>query len=233
MKNYKGQTTYFLTEGKANLQECLKRSFKHALDAGIRHIIVFTGNGEGLELACRKYLKIDEYKGIQLIGVSFPIGHAPSEALQISEERAKLFEKHNIPVIRAAFPFDDPPTAPRRKSVIHKTLDFFSGGMALCLNAVVVACDAGSIGPGQHVIVMSADTSLLVKASPSSHAFSSLAVREIICKPLIQDITKGEKLAAEVNVDALLQPKRRRSTKVLSAPVGGEQKHLTQGEHDK
>jgi uncharacterized protein len=218
VKQYRAKSTYFLTEGKANLQECLRLTFDHAVRSGTRKIVVFTGNGDGLELACKKYLNQPDFPPIQLIGVSLPAGSAPQQALHISEERQRLFEQYKIPVVRAAFPFDDV-SLPNGKtrSLVHRALEFFGGGMALCINAVVIACDAGFVSPGEHVIAMSADTSILVKASPSSKMFAALAVREIICKSLIQDITKGETLAVEVNVDALLKPRKARTKALPSA----------------
>jgi hypothetical protein len=221
VKQYRAKTTYFLTEGKANLQECLRLSLQHAVRSGTRKVVVCTANGEGLEFACNKYLSQPEYQGIRLIGVSFPFGKVPSQALQIPPERKRLLDEHRIPVVRAAFPFDDLSTEGlHSKSLVHRALEFFSGGMVLCLNAVVIACDQGLVSTGEHVIVTSADTSVLVKASSSSKAFNLLAVREIICKPLIQDITKGESLAVEVNVDALLSPKKKNRGKALPASSG-------------
>ena len=217
MKQYRAKSTYFLTEGKANLQECLKLSFDHAVRSGTRKIVVFTGNGDGLEMACNKYLNQQAFQPIQLIGVSLPFGSAPQQALHISETRQQLFEQFKIPVVRAAFPLDDLTASGKARSLVHRALEFFGGGMALCINAVLIACDAGFVDPGEHVIAMSADTSILVKASPSTKVFAALAVREIICKSLIQDITKGEALAVEVNLDALLKPRKAKPKALPSA----------------
>jgi hypothetical protein len=223
MKHYRAKTTYFLTEGKSNLSECLKLCFSHAKAAGIQNIVVFTSAGEGLELACKKFLTSPQFSDVRITGVSFPIGIVPTEALEVPDERRKLLEEFGIPIIRAAFPLNFPiePTAPT-KSPVQIALEFFSGGTVMCLNAAIVACDAGRIQPGEHVIVMAADTAYVVKATPSSMAHSALSVREIICKPLIQDITKGESLALEVNIDVLLKTRSKR-TKTLSAPLEVEQ----------
>ena len=181
MKHYRTLTTYFLSEGKVNLPECLRLSLRHAKASGINNVIVFTTNGEGLELACTKYLGQAEFKGIQLNGVSWPIGKVPGQALNIPETRLELLQKHNINLIRAAFPFEELAGAgSASKGRVQTTMEIFGGGMYLCLNAVVVACDAGLVLPGEHVISMSADTSIIVKASPSARSMSALAVREII-----------------------------------------------------
>lgn len=219
MKHYKGHTTYFLTEGKTNLQDCVRLSFRQAVRSGISQIVMFTANGDGVELACEKYLNTDDYRSIQVLAVSFPHGRVSPEATRISESRMALFAKFQIRIIRAANPLDELiiPNRPGR-DLVRRSLELFSGGMALCLRAAIIACDSGAVTPGGHVISMSADTSIVVKAAPSSHLFSTVAIREIICMPVIKDITKGEILAAEINVDSILL--RRSGARRLSQGKG-------------
>ena len=142
----------------------------------------------------------------------------PNEALEVPPKRAELLQKFNVHVIRAANPFDEPaiPHVPSR-NLLRRAFECFSGGMALCLSSAVIACDAGLIVPGAHVVAMSADTAVIVKAVPSSHALSSLTVRELICKPIILDVSKKEVVAAEVNAEALLSRQKSRR-KLLPAP---------------
>jgi hypothetical protein len=182
---------------------------------------MFTGTGEGLELACTKYLNSPEYSAINVVGVSFPYGVMPPAALQIPNDRLKLIQEFKIPIIRASSPFEDL-VIPQRTgaSFVRRTLETFSGGMALCVQAILVACDAGLVRPGEHLVSMCADTSILAKAAPTSMFFSIFAIREVICKPVIHDISKGEILAAEINVDAFIKrPKRIKSTANLPLPM--------------
>jgi hypothetical protein len=72
-------------------------------------IAMYTSNGEGLELACTKYLADQPFSNLRVVGVSLPIGSAPSEALAIPPARAELLQKFNIQVVRAASPFEDLP----------------------------------------------------------------------------------------------------------------------------
>jgi hypothetical protein len=217
---YRASTTYFLTEGRGNLAECLRLSFDKARETGIQIIVMYTANGEGLELACKKFLVQPKYSSIRLVGVSVPIGSAPTEALMIPEARRDLLTRHDIPIIRAANPFEDAqvPNVPG-PNLVRRAFECFSGGTAVCISSAVIACDAGLVAPGAHVITMSADTSLLLKVLPSSHALSALVVREIICKPTILDISKKEIVAAEVNTEALLN---RRKNKVRALPPTGD-----------
>lgn len=180
---------------------------------------MYTANGEGLELACTKYLAEAPFSRIRVVGVSLPIGSVPNEALSIPPSRLELLNKFAIQIVRAASPFEELPVPPMPgRNLVRRAFECFSGGMALCLSAAVIACDSGLVIPGAHVIAMSADTSVIVKAVPSSHALSSLAVREIICKPTIFDISKKEIVAAEVNAEALLNKQKSRRRLLPTEP---------------
>jgi hypothetical protein len=103
------------------------------------------------------------------------------------------------------------------KNLVRRAFECFSGGMAFCLSSAVIACDVGLVIPGAHVVAKSADTAVIVKAVPSSHALSSLSVREIVCKPTILDISRNEIVASEVNAEALLSSQKSRR-KQLTPP---------------
>lgn len=193
---------------------------RQAHRAGIPKVVIFTANGEGLELACKEMEDLPEKDSLRLIGVSFAWGSVKREALMVPEERRALLERLKIPIIHAADPLADLQQPKRiEKNLVRRVLEFFSGGTELCVRAAVIACDAGLVEPGEHVVAMSADTSVILKAAPSAVVFSMLSIREIICKPLVQDITKGENVPAEVNVEALLH--RRAGPKALPASVKG------------
>jgi hypothetical protein len=66
--------------------------------------------------------------------------------------------------------------------------------MSLCVQAVLMACDAGEIEIGEHVIVMTSDTALLVRAAPTARLLTDFIVRQVICKPTFLTVTKAEKL---------------------------------------
>lgn len=46
-----------------------------------------------------------------------------------------------------------------------------------------MACDAGAVEIGEHVVVMTSDTSLIVRAAPTAPLLTDLVVRQIVCKP--------------------------------------------------
>ena len=196
--------TYFMQEGRENLPECLKIAFQVAKRQHIEKIVVFTARGDGILLALTNFCHLDEYKEIKLVAVTFPqsrlftAGGKPLE-VRISDEAETAMKGHDIPIVRAHLPFD--PIAPRFKdrgvlaqdlSLVESALNIFGGGMSLCVQAVILACDAGAIGLGEHVISMTADTAILVQAAPTARMLRELTIREILCKPAILSIGRDE-----------------------------------------
>jgi hypothetical protein len=211
MTKLRSTTSYFLAEGKGNLAECLRLSFVRASQAGIRTIVIFTLNGEGVELACNEFLSDIRYRDQRIVAVSFPFGTVPSAALQMPEDRRELFRRFDIPFLRSISPLDDAPVRnSRQNNVIRKTLEIFSGGTALCVWAILAACDAGVVPYGEHVIGCCADTSIVAKATPSAQFLSSFAVREFVCKPLIQNVSKGEALGEEIDAEVVVEKTKRK-----------------------
>jgi hypothetical protein len=201
-QSFNSTTTYFLQEGKRNLLECMRLSFEAAVQHEVETIVIFTGAGEGLRLAEEQFRSEERYSGIQLVGVTFPQGKRfTTEQFphQISSEDAKWFGSRNIPVVRAHLPFD--PIRPsyagqgvlaQDSILIGNALGVFGGGMSLCIQAALMACDAGEVEVGEHVIALSADTSILVRCAPTARLLTDLIVREIVCKPALLTIGKHE-----------------------------------------
>jgi len=67
--------------------------------------------------------------------------------------------------------------------------------MSLCVQAVTLACDAGYLEQGEHVISMTSDTAILAMATVTRKMLSELVVREILCKPVILTIGRKEQQA--------------------------------------
>lgn len=196
--------TYFLQEGRDNLPECLKIAFQAAKQQHVEKIVIFTAHGEGVQLALDNYCSLEEHQKISLVAVTFPQAKAftvdgkPLE-VRISDDAERVMKERGIPIVRAHLPFD--PIAPPFKdrgvlaqdlSLVESALNIFGGGMSLCVQAVVLACDAGAVGLGEHVIAMTADTAILVQAAPTTRMLRELVVREILCKPAILSIGRNE-----------------------------------------
>lgn len=196
---------YFFHEGKENLEECLRISYETAVRRNVRTIVIFTGVGAGPKLAIEKWQSQECYADIKIIAVTFPYGQKFSgyeetpEATQISPELRQLFKDKNVPVVRAALPFN--PIHPHRKghvaygqdlTLIGNALNIFCGSMSLCVQAALMACDAGEVELGEHIIALTSDTSILVRVAPTERFLADFIVREILCKPMSLTIVKGE-----------------------------------------
>lgn len=203
--SFTATTTYFLQEGHDNLQECLKVAFQAAAQQGINRVIIFTAYGEGIKVAQEQFCSQPEYEHIKLVAVTFPAGKHFTNAnkepisVNIADDVVALMHQHGIPLVRAHLPFDpiEPgaalrTTVGRGLNLLGETLNMFCGSMSLCVQSVALACDAGYIESGEHVIALTSDTAILATAAVTRRMLSQLVVREIICKPAILTIGRKE-----------------------------------------
>jgi len=203
--SFTAPTTYFLQEGRDNLQECLKVSFQAALQQGIDKIIIFTAYGEGVKIALEQFCSTPEYQHIKLVGVTFPSGKRFTDPqnepllVRIADDVTEMMTRHGVPLVKAHLPFDpiEPgaalrTTVGRGLNLLGETLNMFCGSMSLCVQSVALACDAGHVESGDHVIALTSDTAILATAAVTRRMLSQLVVREIICKPAILTIGRKE-----------------------------------------
>jgi hypothetical protein len=207
MSGFQYPTEYFLREGKANLAHCLEASFKAALAHQVEKVVIFTSAGQGVLMALESYRSQDQYAHIELVAVTFPSQSQfttgdPSEH-SIPQDVIRILAENRIPIVRAHLPFDPIRTHYAGQGVlgqdfglIGNALRIFGGSMSLCVQAVLMASDAGLVGLGEHVIAMTSDTSILVRAAATERFLTDLIVREIICKPVLLTIGKSEKQSA-------------------------------------
>jgi hypothetical protein len=203
--NFIAQTTYFLQEGRENLEECLKVAFQAAQQHGVEKIVIFTARGEGVQIALRDFCSQPQYRNIRLVAVTFPADKhfTDSEkkpiAVEIPSDVMSLFEANKVPIVRAHLPFDSvEPGAAQRTHVgrayglVGEALNMFCGSMSLCVQAIALACDAGYVLPQEHVISVTSDTAILASAAVTRKMLSKLVIREILCKPAILTIGRNE-----------------------------------------
>jgi hypothetical protein len=202
---FKTSITYFLCEGRDNLRECLRIAFSAALNHRIEKLVVFTAEGQGIRIALDVFCSQPAFRNIKLIAVTFPIGKRFTDAsgnplfVDIPSSLQSEMRERGIPIIRAHLPFD-PITATRQSqgvlgqdlTLVENALNIFGGSMSLCVQAVSIACDAGAIPPGDHVIALTSDTAVLAQAAPTNDLLRGFAIREILCKPAIYTIGRGE-----------------------------------------
>jgi hypothetical protein len=217
---FSAPTTYFLGEGRDNLRECLAIAFEAAKQHNIDKIVIFTAEGEGIRLALEEFSVSPRYEKTKLVGVTFPNGKQFTDAtgkprrVEIPKELEGRFQSRNIPIIRAHLPFD--PIAPPFRdrgvlaqdlSLVGEALNMFCGSMSLCVQAIVLACDAGAVALGEHVIALTSDTAILAQATCTRRMLSDLVIREILCKPAVLTIGRQEITKRLIEVPVSQSPK--------------------------
>jgi hypothetical protein len=211
-------TEYFLQEGKANIAACLQATFAAALAHQVGKVVIFTSAGRGVLMALDEYRSRDQYSHIQLAAVTFPSQTQFTEGdpaeHSISEETQRILDSSNVPVVRAHLPFhpirahyEGHGVLGQDFSLIGNALRIFGGSMSLCVQAVLMASDAGFVKLGEHVLAMTSDTSILVRAAGTDRFLTDLIVREVICKPVLLTVGKLEKPSSKKPVMVIEQSK--------------------------
>jgi len=201
------QTTYYFDgEGRAFMHECLAHAVGACAQARTDRLVVFTGTGEGPHYVARDLLTRPEYEHLRLVAVTPPFGRfyrvnpgdreSPMVRAGISPEMRHELEKLGVDVVSAHLPFKEMYDGRELTSPWTRVAEAYGalgGGFALCIQAVLVACDAGSVLSGERVVVAAADTAFVVIASRSENFLSpveGLLVEHIICRPSQYQISK-------------------------------------------
>jgi uncharacterized protein len=119
--------------------------------------------------------------------------------VNISADVISLMETKGVPLVRAHLPFDAVEPGPSLNTalghgfnLLGETLNMFCGSMSLCVQSVALACDAGHVDVGEHVVALTSDTAILATAAVTRKMLSQLVIREILCKPAILTIGRKE-----------------------------------------
>jgi hypothetical protein len=81
--------------------------------------------------------------------------------------------------------------------------------MQLCVQAVLMGCDAGAIQPAQRCIAMSADTAIVAHAENAFNFLgdqSRFSIEHIICKPVAYSITRPSVTALQGSHASAIAP---------------------------
>jgi len=188
----KRATTYFETEGIANLDATIEAVLHRLAEGDIQKVVVFTGTGNGvLKLLPRA-------KGFKICAASFApnVPHRAAGAGVESGEVLQLLKENNVDLVHGNMPFEDiivPDVRDPKIAAIEAAYDTLSGGLSLCVQAVIMCTEAGSVMPGEDVIAMCADTAVVVTGCHKPLMFSpfdGLEIREIVCKPRRLTLTR-------------------------------------------
>lgn len=192
------QTLYLPGEGKEYFPRVIDVVRNHVLETGLRKVLVFTSDGKGaLDLA-----EALEGTESQVIAITFPatqklaIPEKGVTRVSINNEVSTKLASKGVKLVRSILPFGDvliPGNPDVKLETIHHTLSLFGGGMTLCVQAVIIACDSGYVEPGEEVISVAADTAIVATASGKWALFSpfeGMEIREILCKPRLLKLTR-------------------------------------------
>ncbi len=224
-------TVYVDGEGPTYLDECMAAAFDCCKGADIKVLVIFTSTGEGPCKALDKYLSREEFAGVRLIAVTPPVNKqyrsASGEPVRagIQGERFTKLRDANVPIVSARLPFrsilahPDPISQPPEgvshlvvapalnfdaMHAVDRVLGIFGGGISLCVQSVLMACDAGAVTLGERVVVMSADTAIVALACHSESFLSphtGMIVDHIVCRPRVYTISKPHHYVTQAWID--------------------------------
>jgi uncharacterized protein len=200
------KTTYFDGEGRPAMLDCLCLAAEWCADESIATLVVFTGTGEGPHYVARELLVKDRYRNLRCVAVTPPYGrpykvnpadpNSPVVRSGLNPALLDELEQLGVKVVSAHLPFKEIHAGQARTSEWARVAEAFGvlgGGFALCIQAVLVACDAGMVAHGERVVVASADTAFVVVACRTESFLSpteGLLVEHIICRPRRYDVSK-------------------------------------------
>jgi hypothetical protein len=189
------ETEIFETEGKQNVNAVIDIVSAAAANFSIDTVIVFAAAADKV-LRLRKTVT----QNVSVIAVTFPAGMvAHSEGSELvyigmpsSEDRAAL-RKEGIQLVQGVMPFRALGEISPVPDVLRRTFALFGGGTELCVQAVLMASDAGHLREGDRCLVMSADTALIMRAGNAFRFLrdtSRVVIEHILCKPASYQISR-------------------------------------------
>ena len=205
------QTTYVDAEGRPSMEACVRASFEFCRSQGIGKVVLFTGSGEGAMFAVDHFLTRQDFASIQMVAVTPPAGKlyrsTPGDdksaivSSGVQPARKDFLRDMGVPVISAHMPFKVTiGSAPPAWSETAEAFGVLGGGFSLCVQAVLMACDAGEVEMGERVVAASADTSIVAIASRTELFLAphhGLLVEHIVCRPRRFNISKPHHVALE------------------------------------
>jgi hypothetical protein len=182
-QNVERKIVYFEKAGPTNTDETLRLAAEEAADRGIRKIILASTKGATAQRAAAKLAGT----GVKLIIVPHQFGF--TETQLFSPELVSELEEQGHRVHFGTMLFHvDGLYGSGSGEAMAMVLRTVCQGMKVCVEVVMMACDAGLVARGEEVIVVSgtrrgADTAVVALAA-TSHQLHDLHITEILCKPL-------------------------------------------------
>jgi hypothetical protein len=199
-------TYYLAEEGRPSMEACIRHAADWCLIDEIGTMVIFTGTGLGPHYAAKEILVEESRKHLRVVAVTPPFGRpyrsdpkdpkSPLIRAGIKEAMRDELAALGIPTVSAHLPFKEMYDGKTRSSEWSRVAEAFGilgGGFALCVQATLIACDAGFIDHGERVVAISADTAIAVTACRTESFLSpieGMLVGHIICRPRRYNISK-------------------------------------------
>ena len=174
---------YFEKPGKENTLDVIRLIKERARTRGIKRVVVASTRGDTARVAAESC----EGTGLQLVVIPWQYGFRDTQPFPqelVTELQAK---GHRVHFGTMLFHTEDL-YGVRTPQVMANLLRIFGQGIKVCVEIIMMSCDAGCIEIGEKVIAVAgagagADTAVVATASPSTR-MTELRVHEVICKPL-------------------------------------------------
>ncbi len=178
--------------GKENTEVIMTLAKENAELLGVSSIIIASTWGGN----AREALKVFDPKSVNLVVVTHNANFTPGTPQEFDEKLRKEIIEKGGKVITGTLAFSGVQSALNKQynafdlSGLYARLlrDNFGDGVKVCIECVLMACDAGVIQPEEKVLAIAgsgtgADTLCLIKAQ-TSRLFGKLKVMAILAKPM-------------------------------------------------
>lgn len=201
-------TYYFPHEGRDFMEPCIDQTLAYCSKNTIAKVVMFTATGDGPLYASEKMLS-QEFADIKIIAITPPAGKPykidpqdPTKGVAragiLNPARKMVLTSSGINVHSAHLPFkgiQSPEGHISEWAKVGEALGILGGGFALCIQAILIACDAGEVDVGERVVALTADTSIVALATRTDSFISpreGFLLEHVICRPCKYNISKRE-----------------------------------------
>jgi len=177
---------YFETVGAANTQETIDLALQAAAERGIRHIVIASKGGDSARLlmgADCNVVCVTHVNGFEENGKNFM---SPEVRAELQEAGIQMLTtSHVLSGVERGMSTKFSGIYPAE--IMSHTLRMFGQGTKVCVEAAIMALDAGMVPYGERIIAISGtgrgvDTALILTPAHAQRVFET-RVHEVICKP--------------------------------------------------
>jgi len=188
----KGEVLYFEKAGKENTLAAVAAGVGRARELALSHAVAASASGE-TALALHEEARRQGFAG-KLVCVTHHVGFAGPGVDEMGVEMRERLADRGVRVVTGTHALSGPERAFRLRfkgisplEMVSETLRLFGQGVKVCVEAAVMAADAGAVPAGKDVLFIAgtsegADTACVISPACQS-AFLDLRIREIVAKP--------------------------------------------------